>query len=270
MSPTVQATINYLRADAGGAKVSMISGKLVDENLNPFVSTLEQIRNCRTDSQKPDFDSNGWTWINIKPIELERDDRPSHSSLKSIEQMVQYLTQAKRVEVFDSAIRRVEKVVQTPDIGRDSTLKTPQAVQLAHCDYTSSSGRACLERNTDWDLSQGRFLIVNVWIPLSHAVTNPPLAIGVPVNRRDFHIGECQLIYAERIGLMNLVKDSSALQWNYVSALNIDEALIFKTFDSEPGELSWISTPHSAFWTEIDPNQPLRQSIELRCAVELN
>ena len=46
--------------------------------------------------------------------------------------------------------------------------------------------------------------------------------------------------------------------------------LIFKTFDSGPDELSWISTPHSAFWTEIDPNQPLRQSIELRCAVELN
>jgi hypothetical protein len=69
---------------------------------------------------------------------------------------------------------------------------------------------------------------------------------------------------------MNLVKDSSELQWNYVSSLNIDEALIFKTFDSAPGEFSWISTPHSAFWTETDPNQPLRQSIELRCAVELN
>lgn len=270
MSPTVQATINYLRADAGGAKVSMITGKLVDENVNPFVSTIETIRDCRTDPQKPDFDLSGWTWAGIEPIKLKSDDRPSHPSVKSIEEMIQHLTGAKRVQVFDSAVRRVEKVDQTPDIGRDSTLKTPQAVQLAHCDYTNISGRACLERNTDWDLSQGRFLIVNVWIPLSHAVTNPPLAIGVPVNRRDFHIGECQLIYAERTGVMNLVKDSSALQWNYVSSLNIDEALIFKTFDSKPDELSWISTPHSAFWTEIEPNEPLRQSIELRCAVEFN
>ena len=106
MSPTVQATINYLRADAGGAKVSMITGKLVDENVNPFVSIIEQIRDCRADSQKPDLGLSGWTWANIKPVELEHDDSPSHSSLKSIEQMVQYLTQAKRVEVFDSAIRR--------------------------------------------------------------------------------------------------------------------------------------------------------------------
>ncbi|VWX34149.1 hypothetical protein LIMNO130_30210 [Limnobacter sp. 130] len=270
MSATVQARINYLRADADGARVSMITGKLEDENVNPFVSTVEHIRDCRTDSHKPNFESNGWTWNNIEPIKLESDDRPSHSSVKSIEEMVQYLTHAKRVQVFDSAVRRVEKVDQTPDIGRDSALKTPQAVQLAHCDYTSSSGCACLERNTDWNLGERRFLIVNVWIPLSHAVTNPPLAIGVPFNQNDFHIGECQLIYAERTGLMNLVKDSSALQWNYVSALNLDEALIFKTFDSAPGESSWISTPHSAFWTEIDPNQPLRQSIELRCAVELN
>ncbi|MCQ8896482.1 hypothetical protein NQT62_08565 [Limnobacter humi] len=262
-----QAPIHYLGVSAASAAVSMLTGDVMGEDRNPFRTRLEWVTDCRPWAKRPRLLTHGWTWAAIEPVVLDASDLPQRHSVQAIEGLAQRLTQAQRVQVFDAAVRRVQTVDSAPGIGRDSRMPTPQSVQLAHCDYTPDSGRACIERNTTWDTNAGRVWIVNVWVPLNGRVTNPPLAIGVPAAQ-GLHTGPCQLVYADRTGVMHLVKDSSRLHWCYVHGLDVDEALVFKTFDSTPGAGTWVSTPHSAFWNGKDTLEPLRHSIEFRCAVQ--
>ncbi|HEY1057691.1 MAG TPA: CmcJ/NvfI family oxidoreductase [Limnobacter sp.] len=262
-----QAPMHYLSAHAQGAAVSMLTGEVIGDNRNPFRSRLEWITDCRPATQRPQLHTQGWTWTPIEPMRLDDVDLPHRSSVEAVENVVLRLTGGQRVQVFDAAVRRVQTVDSSPGVGRDSRMSTPQSVQLAHCDYTPDSGRACIQRNTTWDMHCGRVWIVNVWVPLNAAVTNPPLAIGIPGHGQLF-TGPCQLVYTDRTGSMNLVKDSSSLKWCYVKGLNVDEALVFKTYDSAPLVDEWVSTPHSAFWNSADTLEPLRQSIEFRCAVQ--
>ena len=59
--------------------------------------------------------------------------------------------------------------------------------------------------------------------------------------------------------------DTPEHKWYYVSDLQVDEALVFKQFDSATDGRA-RRTPHSAFQCERDHGQP-RWSYEVRCLV---
>jgi len=132
-------------------------------------------------------------------------------------------------------------------------------------------------------IDSGRFAIINLWRNIAHEpVATHPLALcdAASVSPDDLVVFEIH--YADRIGENYFAKHSDEHQWYFFSALNRDEALLLKQWDSSgelarskgaEGDAASADAPstfsfHSAFKDPTTPpDAPDRWSIEVRCAV---
>lgn len=170
-------------------------------------------------------------------------------------------TGAKRVEVFDHTIRKP----MSPELKDQTEIQRP-TVQLAHSDYTPKSGpqrvRELLPDDAD-ELLKGRVAFFNVWKPLYRTVEEFPLAMidDTTAELADKLIME--LKYSDRTGEIYVIRYSSKHRWYYFPKMTPEQALLLKTYESEPGLSS--SMGHSAFEDPTSPaNAPTRESIEVR------
>lgn len=181
---------------------------------------------------------------------------------KEAERIVADATGASRVVVFDHTIRRRELGVE------DRTPGTPrQPVTRIHGDYTELSGpqrvRDLMGDEAE-DLLRRRFAIVNLWRPIRGPLYDAPLAVchAATVGPDDL-VGQ-DLIYRDRKGEIYGLNYNPAHRWFYVPAMQRDEVLLLKCYDSlRDGRARFM--PHTSFQ---DPNAPAdmlpRESIELR------
>jgi len=184
---------------------------------------------------------------------------------REAEDLVKQATGASRVVVFDHTIRRREQGVEdrTPGIPR-------QPVTRIHGDYTEVSGpqrvRDLMGAEAD-DLLNRRFAIVNVWRPIRGPLYDAPLAVCDAASVADGDLVGQDLIYRDRTGEIYGLTFNPAHRWYYAPAMQADEALLLKCFDSaQDGRARFM--PHTSF---ADPNAPAdmlpRESIELRTLV---
>ena len=182
-----------------------------------------------------------------------------------VEDLVKRATGAARVVVFDHTIRRREQGVEdrAPGIPR-------QPVTRIHGDYTEVSGP---QRVRDLmgaeagDLLKRRFAIVNVWRPIRGPLQDAPLAVCDAASLSDGDLVPQDLIYRDRKGEIYGLTFNPAHRWYYAPAMQANEALLLKCFDSrKDGRARFM--PHTSF---ADPNAPVnmlpRESIELRTLV---
>jgi hypothetical protein len=164
--------------------------------------------------------------------------------------------------VFDHTIRR-----RTPDV-EDRTPGIPrQPVTRIHGDYTEISGPQRVQdlMGTEADeLLKRRFAIVNVWRPIRGPLYDAPLAVCDAGSVADGDLIGQDLIYRDRTGEIYGLTYNPAHRWYYAPAMQADEALLLKCFDSrKDGRARFM--PHTSF---ADPNAPAdmppRESIELR------
>jgi hypothetical protein len=184
---------------------------------------------------------------------------------REAEDLVKQATGASRVVVFDHTIRRREQGVE------DRTPGTPrQPVTRIHGDYTEVSGpqrvRDLMGAEAD-ALLQHRFAIVNVWRPIRGPLYDAPLAVCDAASVADGDLVPQDLIYRDRSGEIYGLTYNPAHRWYYAPAMQADEALLLKCFDSlKDGRARFM--PHTSF---ADPNAPAnmlpRESIELRTLV---
>jgi hypothetical protein len=184
---------------------------------------------------------------------------------REAEDLVKHATGASRVVVFDHTIRRREQGVE------DRTPGTPrQPVTRIHGDYTEVSGpqrvRDLMGAEAD-ALLQRRFGIVNVWRPIRGPLYDAPLAVCDAASVADGDLVPQDLIYRDRSGEIYGLTYNPAHRWYYAPAMQADEALLLKCFDSlKDGRARFM--PHTSF---ADPNAPAnmlpRESIELRTLV---
>jgi hypothetical protein len=72
------------------------------------------------------------------------------------------------------------------------------------------------------------------------------------------------IVYPNRTGEIFEVLYNPAHTWTYFHAMQFDEVLLFKQFDSAAGVACY--TPHAAFAHPATPaGTPPRESIEIRC-----
>lgn len=184
---------------------------------------------------------------------------------REAEDLVKQATGASRVVVFDHTIRRREQGVEdrTPGIPR-------QPVTRIHGDYTEISGpqrvRDLMGAEADALLNR-RFAIVNVWRPIHGPLYDAPLAVCDAKSVADGDLVGQDLIYRDRTGEIYGLTFNPAHRWYYAPAMQADEALLLKCFDSaRDGRARFM--PHTSF---ADPNAPAdmlpRESIELRTLV---
>ncbi len=166
-------------------------------------------------------------------------------------------------------------VVSSPGLLRFSERSAESGVhnnsrpaRFAHVDISSSTAEAFAAHNKPEGSTPQRFAHYNVWRALSVPPQDVPLAV---CDARS--VAAADLIAADAVfdepdkpewsfeGLV--VAHNPARQWMYYPNMHAGEALIFKTFDSDPTRATCV--PHVAFDNPTcPPDTPPRMSIEMR------
>jgi hypothetical protein len=179
---------------------------------------------------------------------------------KEVETLVQKVSGASRVVVFDHTLR-------TGDADERETRKIREPVLWAHNDYTEWSGpqrvRDLLPDEAD-DLLRRRFAIIQVWRPIRHPVETFPLAIADARTLSPKNLVISERRYPDRIGQTYAITYNSDHAWYWYPLMRRDEALVFKTYESlDDGRARW--TAHTAFnLPNAAPGARPRESIEIR------
>jgi hypothetical protein len=204
------------------------------------------------------------------PGGVMRDFRDEHALRStyypSVEELVREVTGAARVLTFDHT-RRSSAVTRRTVDGTDA------AVDEAHNDYTERSGPRRVREllpgllpGEDLDaLMRRRYAIFNVWRPTNGSVEQRPLAVCDMQTMKPGDFVDGELKWSHRTGYICAVRYNPAHRWLYVPDLGVDEALVFKCFDSADLHGGVRFGAHTAF---VDPTSRAdartRESIEVR------
>jgi hypothetical protein len=171
-------------------------------------------------------------------------------------------TGASHVLIFDHTIRTSHNRPRGVGLPREAVLRV-------HNDYTLKSGpqrvRDLWPEEAEARLKK-RFAIVNVWRPIVGPLQQFPLALGDAASLHEEDILATDLIYPDRVGEIYSIAHNPAQRWFYFPEMSRDDAVLIKTYDSDPARARFSA--HGAF---ADPNFPdpkvLRESIEIRALV---
>mgnify|MGYP001207066971 CR=1 FL=1 len=253
---TVQAVMKYLRR--GNDKPTFFITK-PDSNYSPpsFDKPLGSIYDIRSAKDKISLDENGFEFIlqKLPEIDFLNEDLVTNVYYPTCEEMVTETTGAYRVIAFDHNVRDYE--LEQAD----------NPVRFVHNDYTESSGPQRVKdlmTSEAHELLKKRYAFINVWRPLRGPVYDFPLAIidANSLSKDDFV--ESELKYSGRTGHIYSVVSNPAHRWYYLDAMQADEILLLKCFDSAKDGRSRY-TAHASFQHPNIPKNCLpRRSIETR------
>jgi hypothetical protein len=182
-----------------------------------------------------------------------------------IERLVVKLSGADRAVVTAPGVLRFSET--SPDSGR---LNNSRPARFIHIDISDPTAKTFADRSCPQDAGKPvrRFAHYNVWRVLSPPPQDVPLAVcdARTVSREDLMEADAVFDVPGKPewsfeGLV--VRYSPRHRWSYFSNMTRDEALVFKTNDSDSSQPHHV--PHSAF---NDPTCPAgvapRASIEMR------
>ncbi len=223
------------------------------------------IHDARAVAGGPTLDREGFALVQSPSAvsDFYSDDEVRAVYYPECERLLARAAGAARVVVFDHIVRcatrakRGETAVKLPAKGvhNDYTLRSgPQRVR----DFFPEHAEALLRK---------RFAIVNVWRPIRGPVEESPLAVCDARSIRAADFVASDLIYPHRKGEICAVTFNPEHRWYYVPAMQPDEALLLKCYDSAVDGRARF-TAHTAF---DDPTSgadaPARESIETRAFV---
>jgi hypothetical protein len=249
--PGTERPFTYARERPPGAAAETVS----------FVSHPVEIRDLRGGEQIG-LDEQGAT-LGRWPTRMQRfddDDYIRERYYPESAEIIQTALGASRVVVFDHNVRRGGPVGPGGDghaIGRP--------VHHAHTDYTPHSAldRLRNELGPHAESEISRYLQVNLWRPILGPVRDAPLAVCDAMSVAPNALRAVELRYPQRTGEIYYLMHEPGQRWYFASDMTVDEAWLFKNFDSAPAGPG-RAAPHSAFTDPRHPHVPPRQSIEVR------
>jgi hypothetical protein len=226
------------------------------------------IRNGRGRVDGPTLEREGFQLCRAPTAMREFTRREEIQSLyyAEMEALALALSGASRAIVFDHLVRRRAPGTLTPFGAREGA--RPGAASRVHCDFTPSSAqrRLHLEMQARGIAHVERFAIVNLWRSTRLPVLDAPLAVCDARTVLASDLVAADIVYPTRTGEIFEVLYNPAHAWSYFHAMEFDEVLLFKQFDSADGMA--CHTPHAAFAHPATPcGTPPRESIEIRCLV---
>jgi hypothetical protein len=261
---TIEATLTYF-VDTEIMPVSVVGapgGR--DQRIGGGKSEPRRvaIRNGRLEADRFALERNGFRFVrhDTKVVDFFDEDELRRVYYPEMEALVKAESGARRVEVFDHTLR-------TADDELRETRKIREVVRRVHNDYTEWSGpqrvRTFLPDEADALLGR-RFAVIQVWRPIRHPVESWPLAIADAQSIAPDNLVVTERRYPDRIGQTYAITYNPAHRWYWFPHMRPDEALVFKTYESQKeGRARW--TAHTAF---EDPTSPPgarpRESIEIR------
>jgi hypothetical protein len=178
-----------------------------------------------------------------------------------VERLAKAVTGAAEIVIFDHTVRNTAPEKQT---GR--RVRGPAG--RVHNDYTEASApqrvRDLLAPEAAEARLKRRYVEINVWRPITGPVKTSPLAVCDARTVEPHDLVTSELRYPDRIGETYAVTYNPRHRWFYFPAMQADEALFIKCFDSARDGRARISV-HTAFDDPTTaPNAPPRESIEVR------
>ena len=258
-SGSIEAIMPYVVA---GERSIFWPGKREDSYW-PVEEHWVRIHDARAEASRLALETTGFTLLNRPTKVKDFNDAVEVKAVyyPEIEALVKELTGARTVLIFGAIVRSDAKGVP------ESRLPA----RGAHVDYDEATVRMWTGMLAGEDeaarLLQGRFLLMNLWRPLT-TVEKTPLAVcdASTVSRDDLNPSEI------RGGLDNPntptmcgfnLSHNPAHRWYYVPAMRPDEILAFKLCDSDRSRVQL--TAHTAFDDPTSaPDAAPRQSIEIR------
>jgi hypothetical protein len=223
------------------------------------------IADARAASRQPSLAAEGFVLLESRSTVTDFLDEQAVTEVyyRELAEIALAATGAGRAYVFDHMVRMRESGRPALGFGRRAGGR-PAANGWVHNDYTEESGRRRLALVLGDAAAVRRFCIVNLWRSIGGPVLDTPLAVcdATTVRAADLVTGDVR--YPKRTGEIHFVTHSPAHRWSYFSAMDRDEVLVFKQYDSQPDAAR--CTPHAAFdHPDPPPGAPLRKSIEARC-----
>jgi len=261
---TIEATLSYfidteampvtLVGAPGGSDQRVGGGKLDPHRV--------VIRNGRLEADRFALERNGFRSVhhNTEVVDFFDEEEVRRVYYPEMAALVKAESGAARVEVFDHTLR-------TADDALRETQKIRDVVRRVHNDYTEWSGpqrvRTFLPNEAD-DLLGRRFAVIQVWRPIRRPVESWPLAIADAQTISTENLVVTERRYPDRIGQTYAITHNPAHRWYWFPRMRPDEALVFKTYESQKqGRARW--TAHTAFEDlTTPPDAPPRESIEIR------
>ncbi|KAI2783629.1 hypothetical protein F4815DRAFT_306520 [Daldinia loculata] len=244
-----------------------------------------EVEDIRTLNPQPNYENNGYGIVKHKssltPEQFLAGNDPEGKKYiedvyyKEVTELVKQITGSDIVVPYIFRIRQ-----NSHKAGEFSpTQLSHAALPVAHVDRDPVTGedgaREVLGEQADELIKQGkRFAQVNVWRTIDYPIQKWPLCFinhsGVDGWSYDTHLARVYPTNDPRIVIRGTKKHDSVVKYDpgykyhYVSRLDLDEALVFSSFDSDVNKVC----PHGAFWDDASPEDaPTRRSMEVRCWV---
>lgn len=166
--------------------------------------------------------------------------------------------------VFDHTLRSDSRDVR-------GSRSTREPASVIHNDYTDASAEKRLRDLLPADQADNRlarrFAIINVWRTVAGPVYHSPLTCCDASTLAPADLIASERRALDRIGELELVSWNPDHRWYYYPAMQADESLLIKTFDSAIDGRARRSI-HTAFDNPLAPaDAPPRESIESRLLV---
>ncbi|KAI0357451.1 hypothetical protein OH77DRAFT_102370 [Trametes cingulata] len=224
------------------------------------------VHDARGHEDEYTLDDSGFQFVKwpSKETTFDDDERIKNEYYTETEELLNKVTGAKRVLIFDHTIRR-----RKPDDPGEETPENRGPAERVHVDqtYEASVKRVKDHLPDEADrLLKSRVRIINVWRPIQNPVAHHPLAVSDwrSFDQRD--LVPTRLIHPHREGALFGVRYNPKHRWYYLSDQTPDEVTLIKCYDSEEDKARL--TPHTAFLDHTAPKDaPHRQSIEIRALV---
>ena len=255
--PTAEKPV-YIASEGGAGAQLSISAE--------FAEHAVEIHDARRFQPAPTLDKEGFALVRRATAIRDFYDFEAVRELYEVEirELLLAQTGASDLLIFDHTPRS-----DSPDIRERESIR--EVASVIHNDYSDASAEKRLRDLVPEDEAEGRlqrrFAIVNAWRSIKGPVLTSPLACcdAQTILPEDLVTSERRA--RERIGELELVRWNPAHRWCYFPAMQPDEVLLIKTFDSATDGRARRSV-HTAFDNpEAPANSPPRESMESRALV---
>ena len=260
---TVEGIVNYL-----GEMTVRPRFHANDHSRDNLILEPHSIRviDARTVLDPPTLDREGFMLVRHKSEVRDFRDRDEVDCIHrdEIAKLVKEVTGADDVVVTAPGVLRFSE--RSPDSGK---LDNSYPARFIHIDVSDPTGRSMAEQAAPNGLANvQRYANYNVWRVFSPPPQDAPLAVCDARTLAPEDLVPADAVF-DREGQPDwsfealLVRYNPAHQWWYWSNMDRDDALIFKTKDSDPDRAHHV--PHSAFDDPgCPPDAAPRASIEMR------
>ena len=225
-----------------------------------------RIQDARTRSSPPTLDVEGFTLVPHKSEvqDFRNSEEVERVYTEEVHRLLLELTGADRVEIRGAAVLRFGE--RSQDSGAHDNSRPGRFVHIDASDAAAKSFNSQIEAPEGRRLK--RAVQYNVWRSITQPPQDVPLAVceAGSVDPKDFVFADALFDRnGEILGSFEsvLLKYNPKQRWAFFANMRPDEALIFKTHDTETGVARQV--PHGAFDNPLcPPDTTPRASIEIR------